>query len=186
MKVYNEELVKKAIRDLLIGIGEDPKREGLVETPDRVARMYKELCYKSLPDGKSTYLDRNFNSNKNELMIVKDIPFYSFCEHHIMPFFGKVHIAYNLKGKIIGLSKIYREIEYLSGGLHVQEELNNKIYNSFISLYDDIKLIVLMKAEHLCVSMRGIKKQNSSFITIKKTDNVTNEELEYFIKMVGD
>ena len=184
MGTFNEKIVQEAIYNLLIGIGEDPNREGLVETPSRVARMYKELCAKVIPDDKTTYLDKTFSSGKNELMIIKDIPLYSFCEHHIMPFHGKVHIGYNLDGKIIGLSKIYREVEYLSGGLHVQEDLNNKIFESFTSLYDGIKLIVLIVAEHLCVAMRGTKKENSKFITMRKTENISAEELDYFLKMV--
>jgi GTP cyclohydrolase I len=184
MGTFNEKIVQEAIYNLLVGIGEDPNREGLVETPSRVARMYKELCAKSIPEEKTTYLDKNFSSGKNELMIIQDIPLYSFCEHHIMPFHGKVHIGYNLDGKIIGLSKIYREVEYLSGGLHVQEDLNGKIFESFISSYEGIKLIVLIEAEHLCVAMRGIKKENSKFITIRKTENISADELDYFLKIV--
>lgn len=184
MNKFNEKLVEEAIYELLLGIGEDPFREGLVETPKRVAKMYKELCAKEIPDGKSTYLDKVFTSGTNELIIVKDIPIYSFCEHHIMPFFGKVHIGYNMDGKIIGLSKVYREVDYLSGGLHVQEDLNSKIFDSFTSLYHNIKLIVLIEAEHMCVSMRGIKKENSHFVTIRKTENITNNELDYFLKVV--
>ncbi len=183
MAEYNENLVKEAIEKLLIGIGEDITREGLVDTPDRVARMYKELCDKKIPN-KTTYLDRAFNHSEKELMVIKDIPFYSLCEHHIMPFFGKVHIGYKINGKIIGLSKIYREIDYLSSGLHVQEELTEKIFESFTSLYKDIKLIVLVTAEHLCVAMRGIKKRDSKFTTMRKTDNINNDELNYFLKIV--
>ncbi|MDR1364309.1 MAG: GTP cyclohydrolase I [Oscillospiraceae bacterium] len=182
MKKFNLKLVEESIRNLLIGIGEDPTRDGLIDTPQRVAKMYKELCEKSAD--KTLHLNKTFSFKNDELIIIKDISFYSLCEHHIMPFIGKVHIAYKLDKEIIGLSKIYREIECLSKGLNIQENLNTKIFESFVSLYKDIKLIILIESEHLCVAMRGIKKENSKFITIRKTSNISDSELNFFLRII--
>lgn len=171
----NKEKVKSLIKDLIIEIGEDPNREGLRETPDRIANMYEEVFSGYNSD------DRNilkfFHEKTNGFVSVKEISFYSFCEHHFMPFFGKVDILYiPNNGLVTGISKLARVIDMFAKRLQLQERLTNQIGNFLDEKLKPKGLIVLVEAEHLCMSMRGVKKVGAktftSFISgIFLTDN---------------
>ena len=160
------EKIERAIRLLLEGIGEDPGREGLIDTPQRVARMYKEICsgmHENIPE----LFERSFSEGHHEMVLVKDIPFYSICEHHLVPFFGMAHVAY-LPGKserICGLSKIARLVDVFAKRLQVQERLTSQIANTLVEQLKPDGVIVVIEAEHLCMSMRGIKKPGSKTVT---------------------
>ncbi len=161
MKTDNQRPLEKTIRQLLIDIGEDPDREGLKRTPSRVAKAYDDLTSGYSKDVKQILNGAIFNERYNEMVIVKDIDFYSLCEHHMLPFFGKVHIAYIPKGKIVGLSKLPRVVDIFARRLQVQERLTQQIAET---LYDALKpagVAVVIEAQHLCMMMRGVEKQNS-------------------------
>jgi len=171
--MINADKVERAIRLFLEGIGEDPVREGLRDTPMRVAKMWTEFeaCREIKP---TTFTEGDYN----ELIVIKDIPFYSFCEHHILPFFGKVHIGYIPKGnRILGLSKIPRIVDALSLKLNIQEHLTSQIADKIMYLIDPLGVAVLMEAEHLCMSMRGVKKPNTKTLTSKLLGCFMDNEL---------
>ena len=150
--ILDEDRVKKLVRELIIEIGEDPTREGLRETPKRIANMYKEIFggYES-----DSELSVQF-SEDSDAVIVKDIQFYSMCEHHILPFFGKIHIAYSPNGRVFGISKLVRLVEKYSKRLQIQERLTKDIADELFS--QGVKGVVVMtEAEHLCMKMRGVK-----------------------------
>ena len=153
------------IRQLLAELGEDPSREGLVNTPKRV-----EKALKFLTSGYEANIDEVLNGalftvDYNEMVIVKDIDFYSLCEHHLLPFFGKCHVAYIPTNKVIGLSKIPRLVDVFSRRLQVQERLTNQIANTVLDTIQPMGVAVVMEATHLCMSMRGVEKQNSFAVT---------------------
>ncbi len=153
------------IRQLLAALGEDPTREGLRDTPRRV-----EKALKFLTSGYGADVDRVLNGalfavDYNEMVIVKDIDFYSLCEHHLLPFFGKCHVAYLPKGKVIGLSKIPRLVEVFSRRLQIQERLTSQIAETIRQKIDPHGVAVVMEATHLCMAMRGVEKQNSFAVT---------------------
>ena len=153
------------IRQLLAELGEDPSREGLVDTPKRV-----EKALKFLTSGYEANIDEVLNGalftvDYNEMVIVKDVDFYSLCEHHLLPFFGKCHVAYIPTTKVIGLSKIPRLVDVFSRRLQVQERLTNQIANTILETIQPMGVAVVMEATHLCMSMRGVEKQNSFAVT---------------------
>jgi GTP cyclohydrolase I len=156
----NKNKIEKLIRQLLVELGENPDREGLVETPKRIADMYEEIFsgYRM-----NAELDVSFNEETNAI-IARDIQFYSMCEHHMLPFFGKIHIAYVPNGKVFGLSKLVRLAEKYSRRMQVQERLTTKIANE-ISKRGVSGVIVIAEGEHLCMKMRGVRN-NSSIMTI--------------------
>ena len=158
--------IEQAVRLLLEGIGEDPAREGLTETPQRVARMYAEICSGMTEDAPALF-ENSFGENHREMVLVKDIPFYSLCEHHLTPFFGMAHIAYlpGKDGAICGLSKIARLVDVFAKRLQVQERLTSQIANTFVEQLHPDGVIVVIEAEHLCMSMRGVKKPGCKTIT---------------------
>ncbi len=158
------EKIKKNIEELLGLVGEDPKREGLLDTPKRVANYYKEILngYSIDPNDHDT----SFSSEgSHDLVIVKDISFYSLCEHHMVPFFGSVAVGYLPKDKILGLSKFARIVDVYSRRLQVQERLGNQIMNTVIDILDPLGCAVNIQAKHLCMAMRGIKKDDANTIT---------------------
>lgn len=161
----NEERIKNAIRVILEEIGEDPDREGLRDTPDRVYRMYKEI-FSGIGSDPQDVLTAVFHEQHNELVIVKDIRFYSVCEHHMVPFFGKAHVGYLPDGKIIGLSKIARLVDIVSKRLQLQERMTQMIADAMNQRLEPKGVIVMLEAEHLCMSMRGIKRPGSTTVTI--------------------
>jgi GTP cyclohydrolase I len=165
-KAVDTAKIEQAIRLLLEGIGEDPTREGLLETPQRVARMYAEVC-SGMHEEAPKLFKTSFGENHREMVLVKDIPFYSLCEHHLVPFFGMAHIAYlpGDEGLICGLSKIARLVDLFAKRLQVQERLTSQIANTFVEQLKPNGVIVVIEAEHLCMSMRGVKKPGSKTIT---------------------
>ncbi len=153
------------IRQLLATLGEDPTREGLIETPRRVEKSLKFLTSGYEVDVDKIINNALFTVDYSEMVIVKDIDFYSLCEHHLLPFFGKCHVAYLPREKVIGLSKIPRIVDAFSRRLQVQERLTNQIAQIISEKIDPLGVGVVMEGTHLCMSMRGVEKQNSFAIT---------------------
>jgi GTP cyclohydrolase IA len=153
------------IRQLLAELGEDPSREGLVNTPKRVEKALKFLTSGYEANIEEVLNGALFTVDYNEMVIVKDIDFYSLCEHHLLPFFGKCHVAYIPTNKVIGLSKIPRLVDVFSRRLQVQERLTNQIANTILDTIQPMGVAVVMEATHLCMSMRGVEKQNSFAVT---------------------
>ena len=153
------------IRQLLGHIGEDPRREGLLDTPKRVERALKFLTSGYTEDVDATLNNALFSVDYNEMVIVREIDFYSLCEHHLLPFFGKCHVAYLPRTKVIGLSKIPRIVDAFSRRLQVQERLTNEIASTIQDAIDPLGVGVVMEGTHLCMAMRGVEKQQSSAVT---------------------
>lgn len=164
-KMVNQEKVKEAVRLLLEGIGENPDREGLIETPDRIARMYTEI-FAGMEQDAGEHLQKTFSVENSDLVLVKDITFQSMCEHHMMPFFGKAHVAYIPEGKVTGLSKIARTVEVYARRLQIQERMTGQIADAMMEHLAPKGVMVVLEAEHFCMTMRGIKKPGSTTMTI--------------------
>ncbi len=158
--------IEQGVRLILEGIGEDPDREGLLDTPARVARMYEEV-FAGLTEDPARHFEVTFDEHHEEMVLVKDIPFYSMCEHHLVPFFGKAHVAYipASDGRICGLSKLARLVEAFAKRPQVQERLTSQIADTLIEQLDPQGVIVVLEAEHMCMSMRGVKKPGSQTVT---------------------
>ena len=156
--------IEQAVRLLLEGIGEDITREGLIDTPDRIARMCEEI-YGGLGHEADQHLLKQFPVENNEIVLEKDITFYSMCEHHLMPFYGKAHLAYIPNGKVTGLSKLARIVEVYSRRPQIQERLTVQIADALERTLDPKGIMVMLEAEHTCMTMRGIKKPGSKTIT---------------------
>lgn len=165
--MIDQEKIKQAVQLLLEGIGEDITREGLVETPDRIARMYEEV-YSGYEEDAGIHLGKVFHVDNNEMVVEKDITFYSTCEHHLLPFYGKVHIAYIPDGKVAGLSKLARTAEVYAKRLQLQEQLTGQIADALMEHLQPKGVMVMIEAEHMCMTMRGIKKPGSQTVTIVK------------------
>ena len=150
---------------MLAAVGEDPSREGLLDTPKRVEQALRFLTSGYDADPDSVLNNALFNVDYNEMVIVRDIDFYSLCEHHMLPFFGRCHVAYIPKGKVVGLSKIPRLVEIFARRLQVQERLTNQIAETIRAKIQPLGVAVVMEASHLCMSMRGVQKQNSVAVT---------------------
>lgn len=163
--MVNKEKVEEAIRLLLEGIGEDYDREGLKETPMRVARMYEELMEGTELSAKE-HLSKTFAVQDNQMILEKDIAFHSLCEHHLMPFFGKIHIAYIPDGKVVGLSKLVRTVEVYARRLQIQERLTAEVADAIMENLKPRGVMVMAQAEHMCMSMRGVKKPGSQTVTV--------------------
>lgn len=160
----DQEKIRQAITLLLEGIGEDPSREGLKETPDRIARMYTEL-YGGMTEAVSKHCQKTFSVTDNEMVLEKDIPFYSMCEHHLLPFYGKAHIAYVPDGKVLGLSKLARITDLYARRLQIQEQMTVQIADALMNPLKPKGVMVMIEAEHLCMTMRGIKKPGSKTVS---------------------
>ncbi len=157
--------IEQAMLNLLIAMGEDPKREGLIDTPKRVAKMYAEI-YSGMQEDPREHLEVFFEADQHEeVVIVKDIPFYSTCEHHFVPFFGQAHIAYLPNKKLTGLSKLARVVDTISRRPQLQERISSQIADAIESVLTPKGIYVVIEAEHLCMSMRGIKKPGAKTIT---------------------
>lgn len=158
--------IERAVRDILEAIGEDPDREGLIDTPKRIAKMYQEI-FGGLHQDPREHLKIFFEEESHdELVLVKDIPFYSMCEHHLVPFFGVAHVGYLPKdGKLTGLSKLARVVETLAKRPQLQERLTTSIAEVLVEQVDPNGVIVVIEAEHMCMTMRGVKKSGSKTIT---------------------
>ena len=163
--MVDEEKIQKAVTMILEAIGENPEREGLRETPQRVARMYAELT-SGYNDSAKTHLSKVFTAENAEVVLEKDINFHSLCEHHMLPFFGKVHIAYIPNGKVVGLSKLARVVETFARRLQIQEQMTNQIADAIDDELSPKGVFVIIEAEHTCMTMRGIKKIGSKTVTV--------------------
>jgi GTP cyclohydrolase I len=162
--MYNTTM-QEVIRRLLAALGEDPTREGLRDTPRRVEQSLQFLTSGYLADVDVVLNNALFAVDYNEMVIVKDIDFYSLCEHHLLPFFGKCHVAYIPNGRVIGLSKIPRLVDVFARRLQVQERLTNEIASTLLEKVQPLGVAVVIEATHLCMSMRGVEKQNSLAVT---------------------
>lgn len=162
--MINQDKIRQAVRLLLEGIGEDISREGLIDTPDRIARMYTEI-FSGMEEDAGEHLSRAFHADNSEMVIEKDITFHSVCEHHMLPFFGKVHIAYIPNGKVVGLSKLARTVEVFARRLQLQEQLTGQIADALMRNMKPKGVLVMVEAEHMCMTMRGIKKPGSKTVT---------------------
>lgn len=184
--MIDQKKIKEAVRLFLEGIGEDVSREGLKETPDRIARMCGEL-YGGMEDDVRTHLSKTFTADSKEMVIERDITFYSTCEHHILPFYGKVHIAYIPDGKVVGLSKLARTVEVYARRLQLQEQLTGQIADALMEHMQAKGALVLIEAEHMCMTMRGIKKPGSRTVTMAKRGAFLSDPSleEQFFRMVG-
>jgi GTP cyclohydrolase I len=158
--------IERAVREILIAVGEDPGRDGLLDTPARVARMYAEQ-FAGLRQAPEDVLTTVFESEHDEIVLVRDIELYSTCEHHLVPFFGKAHIGYipNEKGKITGLSKLARLVDVYARRPQVQERMTYQIADAVMRILEPRGVIVVLEAEHLCMSMRGVRKPGAKTVT---------------------
>lgn len=178
VEMVDQDKVREAVRLLLEGIGEDPTREGLVETPDRVARMYSELC-DGMDRSASEHLSKTFAVSGDDLVIERDITFYSLCEHHMLPFYGKAAIGYIPNGRVAGLSKLARTVEVFARRLQLQEQLTVQVADALMAELDCKGAIVYMEAEHMCMTMRGVQKPGTKTATLARRGAfVENPELE--------
>lgn len=179
--------VERAVRELLAAVGEEPDREGLVDTPRRVASMYEELL-SGLHTDPGHHLNVTFAAEHDEIVMVRDIPFASTCEHHLVPFMGRAHVAYipSDDGRITGLSKLARVVEGFARRLQVQEKMTSQVADAIEEALQPRGVLVVMEAEHLCLAMRGVKKPGTLAITsavrgLFRTDPATRAEAMQFI-----
>lgn len=157
--------IEEAIKMILEAVGEDPNREGLLETPQRVARMYEEI-FSGLHQDPKEYFKTVFGEEHEELVLVKDIPFYSVCEHHLVPFYGNAHVAYIPRnGKVTGLSKLARAVEAVAKRPQLQERITSTVADSILEMLEPHGVMVVVEAEHMCMTMRGVKKPGAKTIT---------------------
>ena len=161
----DENKIREAVRLLLEGIGEDPDREGLRETPDRIARMYGEI-FAGMSEDAAGHLSRVFTVDSREMVLERDIVFYSMCEHHMLPFFGKVHVAYIPDGRVTGLSKLARTVEVYARRRQLQERMTAQIADAVMESLAPLGVMTVVEAEHMCMTMRGIKKPGSSTVSV--------------------
>jgi GTP cyclohydrolase I len=166
LRPFDAVAAEQAIRDLLIAVGEDPQREGLRDTPGRVARAYEEI-FRGLQQTADEVLTTTFDIGHDEMVLVKDIELYSTCEHHLVPFHGVAHIGYipNANGRITGLSKLARLVDVFAKRPQVQERLTTQIADSLVRILEPRGAIVVLQAEHLCMSMRGVRKPGAQTVT---------------------
>lgn len=182
----DQEKIKNAIKLLLEGMGEDPDRPGLLETPDRVARMYQEILAGMEQSAKEP-LSKVFPVDNGEMVLEKDIVFYSTCEHHLLPFYGKAHVAYIPDGQVVGLSKLARTVEVFARRLQIQEQMTGQIADAMMEFLKPKGVMVLLEAEHTCMTMRGIKKPGSKTVTIASRGVFEDNAMlqERFFQMLG-
>lgn len=169
--------IETAVKLLLEGIGEDVNREGLLETPARIARMYEEI-FSGMDENAGDFLAKRFHVENNDMVMEKDIVFYSMCEHHLLPFYGKVHVAYIPDGEVAGLSKLARTVETYAKRPQLQERMTGQIADALMQHLHAKGVMVMVEAEHMCMTMRGIKKPGSRTVTcVKRGAFETNNAL---------
>lgn len=185
--MVDQKKIKEAVRLLLEGIGEDADREGLRETPERIARMYEEI-FAGMGEDAAAHLSKTFTVASNEIVLVKNITFYSICEHHLMPFYGKAHIAYLPDGKVVGLSKLARTVEVYARRPQIQEQMTIQIVEAVMEHLKPQGVMVLLEAEHMCMTMRGVEKPGSRTVTMASRGCFQEKpELQsLFFKMMGE
>lgn len=160
----DREKIERGVRLILEGIGENPDREGLIGTPDRIARMYEEI-FAGLVQTAAEPLSKTFQTEDNEMVLERDITFYSTCEHHFMPFYGKAHLAYVPDGRVAGLSKLARTVEVYAKRPQLQEQMTAQIADAMMEYLKPKGAMVMLEAEHTCMTMRGVKKPGSRTVT---------------------
>ena len=163
-RTVDKQKIQSAVRDILVAIGENPDREGLKDTPDRVARMFEEIT-SGYDESVTGHLSKTFEEGGSAIVVERDIDFSSTCEHHLMPFFGKVHIAYVPSDKVVGLSKLARVVEVFAKRLQLQERLNAQIADAIYQELAPKGVIVVIEAQHTCMTARGVKKVGSNTLT---------------------
>lgn len=173
--MINKDKIQEAVSLFLEGIGEDPNREGLIETPERIARMCEEV-FGGLTQLPADVLSKRFSVDSSEMVLEKDIIFYSTCEHHLLPFFGKAHIAYIPDGEVVGLSKLARCVEVYARRPQIQEQLTSQIADALMTELNPKGVMVVVEAEHMCMTMRGIKKPGSKTSTIATRGEFINND----------
>lgn len=173
--MVNQTKIEEAVALLLEGIGEDVTREGLVETPNRIARMYTEI-FAGMEGDAAVHLSKTFHVENNEMVVEKDIVFYSICEHHLMPFYGKAHVAYIPNGKVVGLSKLARTVEVYARRPQLQEQMTAQIADAIMEHLAPQGVMVMLEAEHMCMTMRGVKKPGSSTVTVVTRGSFADSE----------
>jgi GTP cyclohydrolase I len=160
----DQERIARAVREIIAAIGEDPGREGLLETPERIGRLYAEL-FSGLAQDPLDVLGRSFDEDHKEMVILKDIPFYSLCEHHFLPFHGSAHVGYVPEGRIVGVSKLARVVDILARRPQLQERLTSQVADAIMEGLHPDGVAVVIEAEHLCMTMRGVQKPGARMIT---------------------
>lgn len=163
--MVDKQKIEQAVKLLLEGIGEDVDREGLIETPSRIARMYEEI-FAGMDETPEVHLSKTFEAKNNEMILEKDITFYSMCEHHLLPFYGKAHVAYIPDGRVAGLSKLARTVETFARRPQLQERLTTQIADAIMDDLNAKGAMIVIEAEHMCMTMRGIKKPGSQTTTV--------------------
>lgn len=163
--MINKAKIEEGVRLLIEGIGEDAGREGLVETPQRIARMYEEI-FAGLEEDADGPLSKTFTTQNTDMIVERDIPFYSMCEHHFLPFYGKAHVAYIPDGKVAGLSKLARTVEVFAKRPQLQERMTVQIADAVMRFLGAKGAMVILEAEHMCMTMRGVKKPGSKTVTV--------------------
>lgn len=163
-ETHDNHAIEQAVRRMLEAIGEDPDREGLAGTPDRVARMYAEL-FSGLREDPASYLEVGFSEEYDEMVVLRDIPFHSMCEHHLLPFMGRAHVAYLPRGKVVGLSKLARVVEAYARRPQLQERLTQQIAHLLMDRLDAKGVGVIIEATHTCMTIRGVKKPGATMVT---------------------
>ena len=182
----NQELIMQGVQLILEGIGEDVTREGLQETPRRVAKMYSELL-QGMQEDEQAHLQKVFQVENNQLVVESDITFHSLCEHHMLPFWGQVHIGYVPDGRVVGLSKLARTVEVFARRLQLQERMTYQIAEALMKHLAPQGVVVMVEAEHMCKNMRGVKKPGSKTASlVRKGVFAENENLvEQFMQMIN-
>lgn len=183
--MIDEGKIKESVRLFLEGIGEDINREGLLDTPDRIARMCSEV-FGGIGADASEILSKTFTSESKGIVVERDIPFYSMCEHHLLPFWGKAYIGYVPKGKVAGLSKLARTVDVYARRPQIQERMTDQIADALIEYLGCDSVIVVLKAEHMCMSMRGVKKGGTQTVTVATRGEFENSSdmQDRFFRMI--
>ncbi len=183
--MVDQKKIEEAVRLLLEGIGEDVSREGLADTPNRIARMYEEI-YRGMEEDPASHLSKTFAVESNEIVLERDITFYSTCEHHLMPFYGKAHIAYLPDGRVAGLSKLARTVEVYARRLQIQEKMTIQITEAVMKYLRPQGVMVMVEAEHMCMTMRGVSKPGSQTVTTAARGCFAKDPQmqRYFLEMI--
>ena len=186
LRIVDTPRIERAVREILAAVGEEPDREGLLGTPGRVARMYAEILAGNEVDP-ARHLAVTFAEDHHEMVVVKDIPFESLCEHHLMPFHGKAHVAYVANGRIVGLSKVARVVEEYARRLQVQERLTSQVADLIMGTLQPEGVGVVLEATHTCMSMRGIRKPGALMVTsaVRGTFKTCAETRAEFMTILG-
>jgi GTP cyclohydrolase I len=184
--MIDQDRIKQAVHEMLLAIGEDPTREGIRETPRRIAEMYAEV-FRGITENPTEVLSVGFEEGHHEMVILKDIPFYSMCEHHLLPFYGMAHIGYIPKGRVVGASKLGRVVEILAKRPQLQERLTTQVADSIVEALQPQGVAVVIEAEHMCMTMRGVKKPGANIVTsamrgVFRTTAVTRSEFLSLIR----